>query len=111
MAKKRITQKIIKIVKGYTQRLQDEEGLPIERVVVFGSQVKGKSQRYSDIDVCIVSSEFKDTFKALQFLWQRRNDEEVRMGLEPIGFSKEDFEKGNSLIQEIKKTGIEILRK
>lgn len=111
MAKKRISKKVIEIVKGYTQRLQDEVRLPIERVIVFGSQVKSKAYRYSDIDVCIVSSEFKDTFKALQFLWKKRNDAEVKAGLEPIGFSQEDFKKGNSLIQEIKKTGIEILRK
>lgn len=88
--------------------MQSEERLPIEKVIIFGSQVKGKPHHFSDIDVCIISSRFKDCLKALQFLWEKRKDEEVKAGLEPIGFSKEDFKKGNSLIQEIKRNGIEI---
>jgi hypothetical protein len=29
-------------------------------------------------------------------------------GLEPIGFTEKDFREGSSLIEEIKKTGVEI---
>ena len=108
MAKKRIPKEIIRIVQSYSRRLAEQDKLPIEKVIIFGSYAKGKPHKWSDVDVCIISPKFKDTFKALQFLWTRRNKQEVIIGLEPVGFSKKDFEKGSSLIQEIKKTGIPI---
>ena len=106
MAKKRIPKKIIKIVQGYAKRLSDQEKLPIDKVIIFGSTAKGKTHKWSDVDVCIISPRFKDEFKALQFLWTRRSRQEVMAGLEPVGFSSKDFQEGSSLIQEIKRTGV-----
>lgn len=108
MVKKRITKKVAKIVKDYTQRLSREDKLPIKRVIIFGSQVNGRKKKWSDIDVCIVSPKFKDSFQALEYLWSRRKDEEVRQGLEPIGFSPKEFKQEDSLIQEIKRKGIRL---
>ena len=110
MAKKRVLKKIIKLVQNYIERLEKKEKLPITRVIMFGSQAKGKNRRFSDVDICIISPKFKDSLKALEFLWQKRRDEEVKAGLEPVGFSEKDFREGNSLIQEIKKTGVKILK-
>ena len=108
MAKKRISKKIIKLVRNYIERLEKKEELPITQVIIFGSRAKGKNRRLSDIDVCVISPRFKDSLKALEFLWKKRKDEEVRAGLEPVGFSEKDFREGNSLIEEIKKSGIRI---
>lgn len=110
MAKKRIPKEIIKIVRAYSRRLTKQDKIPIEKVLIFGSYAKGKPGKWSDIDVCIVSPKFKDFFKSLQFLLIKRKDEEVKFGLEPVGFSSKDFEEGSSLIQEIKKTGVEIAK-
>ena len=106
MVKKRIPKKIIRIVENYTKRLTEEDKLPIDKVIVFGSYAKGNTHKWSDIDVCIISPKFKDFIEDLQFLLIKRKDEEVRAGLEPMGFSVKDFEEGSSLIQEIKKTGV-----
>lgn len=108
MAKKVISVKVKKIVNGYAKRLESKDNLPIEKVIVFGSQAKGKATKWSDIDVCIVSPKFRDNFKALEYLWSKRNDQEVREGLEPVGFSSRDFQKGSALIKEILETGIAI---
>ncbi len=108
MAKKRIPKEIIKIVKGYSRRLAEQDKIPIERVIIFGSWAKGGPRKWSDIDVCIISPKFKNAFKALQFLWTRRNRQEAIIGLEPVGFSSKDFKEGSSLIEEIKKTGVEV---
>ena len=91
------------MVRCYGKRLSDEEKLPVDKVIIFGSQTKGKAHKWSDIDVCIISPKFKDFMKTMAFLFQKRKDNEVMAGLEPVGFSKKDFEEGNSLIQEIKK--------
>ena len=106
MVKKRISKKINKIIQQYIRRLIKEDKLPIDKVILFGSQAKGEIYKWSDIDLCIISPKFKDNIKALEYLWSRRKDEEVRQGLEPMGFSIEDFRESNGLIQEIKKTGI-----
>jgi predicted nucleotidyltransferase len=106
MAKKRVSKKIIRIVRNYIQRLSKEDKLPIERVIIFGSRIKGKSHKWSDIDVCIISPKFKEPLEVLKFLWQKRNKEEVIAGFEPVGFTKEDFKESSSFIEEIKKTGI-----
>ena len=103
MVKRRISKKIINMVRCYGKRLSDEEKLPVDKVIIFGSQAKGKAHKWSDIDVCIISPKFKDFMKTMAFLFQKRKDNEVMGGLEPVGFSKKDFEEGSSLIQEIKK--------
>jgi len=106
MVKKRISKEAIKIVKDYTERISREDKIPIKKVIIFGSSAKGTSQKWSDIDVCIVSPRFKNIQKTLEFLWMKRKREEVLKGLEPIGFSSEDFEQGSALINEIKETGV-----
>ncbi len=108
MVKKRISKKTEKIVKKYIERLSLEEKLLIEKVVVFGSRTKGNFNIFSDIDVCILSPKFKNSIEALEFLWEKRKDEEVMAGIEPIGFSMKEFKKGGALIEEIKKTGVEL---
>jgi len=106
MVKKRISKEIVKIVKNYTERISKENKIPIKKVIVFGSSAKGSSQKWSDIDVCIVSPRFKNIQKTLEFLWMKREREEVLKGLEPIGFSLKDFNQGSALINEIKETGV-----
>ncbi len=108
MAKKRIPEKIKKIVRGYVERIIEEENLKVNKVAIFGSYAKGNTHKWSDIDVCVVSPRFKDEFEALRFLWTRRNKREVMAGLEPVGFSAKSFREGSSLIKEIKETGVEI---
>lgn len=108
MVKKRVPKKITKIVRNYIKRLTREEKLPVKKVILYGSRVKGTQRRDSDIDICIISPKFKDSLKALEFLWQKREDQEVMAGLEPVGFSEKDFKEGSTLIEEIKKTGIVI---
>lgn len=93
---------------GYVKRLSTREKIPVSKVVVFGSQAKGVPHKWSDIDVCVVSSKFIDPMQAMQFLLTKRENSEVSAGLEPVGFTPEDFESGGSLIDEIKRTGIEL---
>ena len=106
MVKKRIPEKINTVVQDYVRRLIKKDKLPVDKVIIFGSQTKGRFQKWSDIDVCIISPKFKDSFEALEYLWTKREDQEVKYGLEPVGFSSKDFQEGGSVIQEIKKTGI-----
>ena len=106
MVKKRIPKKIIRIVQNYIERLSEEEKILIKKVIIFGSHAKGKTHKWSDIDVCILSPDFQDSLKAMELLLIKREREEVIAGLEPVGFTEKDFKDGSSLIEEIKKTGV-----
>lgn len=108
MAKKNISKKTIKIIENYAKRISKEKKIPIEKIIMYGSQVRGDAHKWSDIDVCIISKKFKDPINSLQFLLTQREREEIMAGLEPIGFTPKDFRGGGSLINEIKKTGVEI---
>lgn len=108
MAKSKPTLKeVINHAQAYVRFLQ-EEALPMERVFLFGSHAKGKARRWSDIDVCVISRKFRDRCHAIDYLWARRRDEDVEMGIEPVGFNPKDFVDEDPLAWEIKRTGIEI---
>lgn len=107
MAKKRISKKVKKEIEEYIKILKADK-LPISEVILFGSYAKGKQNKWSDIDLCIVSPKFKNAFKAMQYLWLKRTSDSSP-AIEPLGFAPKDFEDNyDSLIHEIKTTGVRV---
>jgi len=105
MTKKNLPKKIEKDVKEYINVLK-HDGLPIEKVIVFGSQVKKTNRKNSDIDVCIISSRFKDSFNALHYLLMKSY--QIKALIEPHPYHPKNFVNEDPLVWEIKKTGIMI---
>ncbi len=97
---------IINLVKNYISVLK-ENNISIEKVLLFGSYMRGQAKEDSDIDIAIVSPAFKGD----RYL-DRRSIIPFRRGIdsriEPIPFTSEDFARGGILIDEIKRTGEEI---
>ena len=104
MVKKRIPQKVKQEITRYLNVLK-QDNLPIKKVLLFGSYAKGNAHEWSDIDLCVVSPKFKTSWDVLQFLWFKR---QRGLRVEPVGYTTKDFQEGSSLINEIKKYGIEI---
>lgn len=50
--------KVMKVIKFLEQCLR-ESGLNISKIILFGSQSKGTAAKESDIDVVIISDDFK----------------------------------------------------
>ncbi len=75
-------------------------------MIVFGSQVKRKSRKGSDIDVCIISKEFKKPFEALHYLLKKSY--QIKAIIEPHPYHPKNFVNEDPLVWEIKKTGITI---
>jgi len=98
---------IIKIVKLYLKKVK-EAGIPIVDAYIFGSQVKGKTHKGSDIDTGIVSSAFgKDRQQERVRLMNLRDDSTLL--IEPHPLSLDDLKSPfNPLISEIKKWGVKI---
>lgn len=106
MARKRIEKKITSFVNDYLKSIE-REGIPIAEAYIFGSQARGTAHAASDIDVCIVSSKFKNPSSAMRMLWRKKSIRFSR--IEPVGYSKKDFnEFSEPLVAEIKKTNIRL---
>ncbi|PIR91257.1 nucleotidyltransferase [bacterium (Candidatus Gribaldobacteria) CG_4_8_14_3_um_filter_42_11] len=106
MAQKiKLSSKIEKEVLDYVNILKRDK-LPLKRVIVFGSYAKGVQHKWSDIDVCLVSSKFQDKLKAFAYLLKKANEAQSR--IEPHPFHPNDFVNEDPLVWEIKKDGIEV---
>ncbi len=108
MVKNAIPQKVRKEVEKYISILKGDK-LPIKEAILFGSYATGKQRKWSDIDLCIISPKFKNSWDATEYLWFKRKIFDVKYTIEPVGFSPRDFRESSSLINEIKKTGIRII--
>lgn len=98
---------IKKIVEKYAEALQKEK-FSFSALYVFGSQVKGHTKPWSDIDVAIVSNRLRgDRDEDRLVLWKARRDIDLR--IEPHGFTVEEFkDRTDPLVYEVRKTGIRI---
>src|SRR4030043_606028 len=103
MVKQKITRKVKKTVDEYIDVLKKDK-LPINKVIIFGSQVKHRARRDSDIDVCVISPKFKDDFEALHYLLMKSY--EVDGLIEPHPFHPKKFVDADPLVWEIKRTGV-----
>lgn len=107
MVKKRVPKKIELEITEYIKVLRADK-IPIRKVVLFGSYAKGTENKWSDIDLCVISPKFKNPWNALQYLMKKRLNDRTPV-IEPIGLSPEDFsDEYDSLVYEIKTNGIEI---
>ncbi len=103
-----LNSKIKQLVRSYTLSLR-REGIPIEKVYIFGSFAKGKANKDSDVDVAIISSKFgKDRQKERVLLLRKRNNKALI--IEPHPFSEDEFKdvSYNPLVAQIKKHAVRI---
>ncbi len=107
MDQRKLPDNVIAEVNEYRNILKADK-LPISEMYVFGSFAKGTSRKGSDIDVCVVSPQFKDAWEAMTYL-RRKLPFGLGWSIEPVGFTPEEFEnKYSTLIHEIKKHGVRI---
>lgn len=96
-----------RILQRYWKAL--DEIIRVDRMLLFGSYVRGEAHRDSDIDVAILSRDFsgfrfEDSGRIL------RATIATDLRLEPHPFRPEDYHRDNPLAEEIIETGIPIPR-
>ena len=96
-----------KIVKRYAKKLKEKD-FSFKAIYLFGSQIKNKSNKWSDIDVAVVSNKLAKILDKNRWqLWNLRMEVDTR--IEPHGFTVKDFANNEDpLVYEIKKTGIKV---
>jgi len=99
---------VIVIIKQFVRSLV-QDGIVVDKVILFGSYAKHKARKDSDIDLCIISKNFgTDKMKEMAYLFRKAM--RVNTLIEPIPYHPVQFEQNDYLpiIDEIKTTGIEI---
>ena len=104
-----VKRKVIRAI-GFLETCLKEKGLNISRIILFGSQAYGKVTHESDVDIAIISNDFKD--KDIFERARLTKDAEIMtlkkfmMPLDIITLTSEEFENRNSLIAEYARKGI-----
>ena len=100
-----------KIAKNYVKNLESK--LPVKRAWLFGSSARGKMNKDSDIDIIVISDNFKKMklINRLVFLSRLRGNEFLDWPMDILGYTPEEFEKlsmGSTMFSEVKKRGVVI---
>lgn len=93
----------------FFMRCLEEENLQITKVLLFGSQINERAREDSDIDILIISEDFrnKNIFERVPLT---KNPEiktlkKFMIPMDIISLTPEEFESGTSLIAEYAKQG------
>lgn len=86
-------------------RREVEREARVERMVLFGSHVRGTGDEWSDIDVAVVSPDFEDVGKAISVLARARV--RVDPAIAPLAFTPKQWDEAGptSIVAEIKRHG------
>ena len=104
MVKKRVEKAIT-----FLGRCLQQEGLHIDKIVLFGSHARGVATKESDIDIVIVSKNFrnKDIFERVNLTMEAEvaTIKKFMIPFDIITMTPEEFESKTSLISDYAKSG------
>jgi predicted nucleotidyltransferase len=90
---------VVKSIQKYLLYLS-KNGIPVSYGVLFGSYAKGKANKWSDIDLLVVSPKFdgKRTFEDYEKLWIYAGRSDYRIEPIPVGEKQFMEENANTII-------------
>ncbi len=104
MAKSRVVEAI-----RFLERCLKEKGLHVSKIILFGSQLRGKPTKESDVDIAIISDDFqgKDIFERARLTKEAeiKTLKKFMMPLDIVTLTSEEFESGTSIVAEYAKKG------
>lgn len=101
-----LEQSVAASVQRYLRVVQDS-GIPVRFGVVFGSQVSGRTDEWSDIDVVVVSPLFDETRdrKHVALLWRLTARVDSRIEPVPCGECQWETDDSSALIEIARRQG------
>jgi len=90
----------------------EKAGIRVKKIILYGSYASGKPKEWSDIDLIVISNDFKK-----MDLWERlvllgRTAAKTMEPLEVLGYTEKEFAshgKGTFVGDEVKPKGIEVI--
>ena len=105
--------KIAEAIEGF--RLSMEElGIEVKRMIMFGSHATGKGEEHSDIDIVVISDNFKvmDLFRRQEIIGMSLARAKIMEPIEALGYTEEEYdskEEGSFIGDEVKSKGVQII--
>jgi len=97
-----------KIATSYINTIRNM-GIPVDEAYLFGSYAKGKNNKFSDIDICIISPKFGKNYIE-DSLTLKKIANKIDFRIEPIPFTRADLNnKYSTLATEIATSGINLI--
>lgn len=98
------------LIKEYQKELE-ALGVKTKKIILYGSHASGKAGKDSDIDLVVVSNDFKnmDLWERLRLLGRARMG--IKRPMEILGFTEEEFAaktSGSFIGDEVKPKGVVI---
>ena len=94
---------------NFLMRCLKEKGLKLSKIILFGSQVKGKTSEGRDVDILIISDDFqgKDIFERARLTKEAEilTLKKFMMPLDIITLTSEELGSGTSNVAEYAKKG------
>ncbi len=95
---------VMKNAQLFLEKLRNN-GIIVSKAYIFGSYVNGKADKWSDIDIAVVSPNIgKDRFEERVKLTKLAISVDDR--LEPLPFNDETFSDDDPFVQKIKNEGL-----
>ncbi len=88
----------------------EARGIPVERVILFGSYATGHAQEWSDIDIAVISPKFNALSLLERYEQLGLANRELQAPLDVVGFSPSQVThcEPGSFLAEILRTGVTI---
>lgn len=104
--------KVIEAIERFRFSLA-ELGIKVKRTIIFGSYVTGKAKKHSDIDIVVISDDFKDMdmFQRLEMIGLALAKARIMGPIEALGYTEEEYDsegEGTFIGDEIKIKGVEV---
>lgn len=110
MLAKKPNDRVLSIVDKYISKVKDNN-IRVYNAYIFGSHVLGNAREDSDVDVCIVSPDFTDSFESGVFLSKIAAADKDTSIIEPHVMTPDDMKNTHShLVYTILETGYQATR-
>jgi predicted nucleotidyltransferase len=100
---------ITTLIHRYVAALEARD-IPVERVILFGSHAVGHPQKWSDVDIAVISPKFDELSLLERYEQLGLANRELQAPLDVVGFSPSQVAncEPGSFLAEILKTGVAV---
>lgn len=104
--------KVTAILRKFKKALA-QKGIRVKKMIVFGSYATGSATPHSDIDVVVISDDFKgkNILQRLEVFGEVLAKAKIMEPIEPLGYTTKEFMskgRGTLIGDEVKPTGVTI---
>jgi len=108
-----MAKKIAETIERVKHSLEDI-GIKVKRVIIFGSNAIGKHHVHSDIDIIVISDDFKtmNLFKRQEIIGMALARAKIMEPIEALGYTEDEYNsqgEGTFIGDEVKPKGVVVM--